>query len=177
MADVVRIRLARDTDLDAVMEVIGDGKRAIAELGIDQWQDGYPDAAAVRADIKRGTCYIAIDGSGRPLGTLALLFGADTDYEAAGMPWLNTRYPYAAIHRCAVATGAGGHGVMSGMFNRALAIARAHGSGSVRCDTHPDNIRMRGFLAKQGFIELGEFNLVSHGSGSDSRRIAYEKPL
>ena len=37
-----RIRQATPDDIDAIMAVFAQARAAIAVLGIDQWQDGYP---------------------------------------------------------------------------------------------------------------------------------------
>lgn len=174
--DIV-IRLARTDEAERVMRVLEDGKRSIARLGIEQWQHGYPDLAAAEGDIAARACWVAEADDGRLLGTLALRFGADPDYEAAGITWPNGALPYAAIHRCATAADALGRGVMGTMFAHAEDAARHQGAASIRVDTHPGNTAMRGFLAKQGFTELDAFDLVSHGVPTDRRRIAYEKPL
>ena len=34
------IRLAGVSDVDAIMNIVGQAQQALAELGIDQWQDG-----------------------------------------------------------------------------------------------------------------------------------------
>ena len=173
----MHIRLALPDELDAIMGVIEDGKRSIARLGIEQWQHGYPDAAAISGDIEAEACWVAESADGKLLGTHALRFGTDEDYEAAGVAWLNTDRPYAAIHRCATAADALGHGVMSALFAHAETVARQQEAASVRVDTHPGNTVMQSFLAKQGFTKLSAFDLVSHGTPTDRRRIAYEKLL
>ena len=173
----LNIRRARGDEVAAVMAVIEDGKRSIARLGIEQWQHGYPDAAAIEDDIAAGACWVAESGDGKLLGTHALLFGADEDYEASDIAWLNDGCPYAAIHRCATAADALGHGVMSALFAHAQEVARERAVASIRIDTHPGNTTMRAFLGKQGFTELEAFDLVSHGVPADRRRIAFEKLL
>lgn len=174
------MRRAEAADTDRVLAILEDGKRQIAGLGIDQWQGGYPDRAAVEQDIDAGTCWIAEDAAGAAVGTLALVFDADASYEQARVPWLTASGAgtpaYAAIHRCATASRALGRGVMGSMFEQAAAIARAAGRSGIRIDTHPGNRAMRGFIAKQGYTEVGVIELEPRAGAEGSRtRIAYEK--
>lgn len=174
------MRLAKPEDCGRVLEVLDDGRRAIAQLGISQWQDGYPEPAVVEEDIQLGACYVAEDTEHGIVGTLALRLDRDADYLAAdSLGWLTLDPdagdpPYASVHRCAVAEGMAGQGVMSFMFSQVKAIVREAGRESIRIDTHPGNTAMRGFLASQGFAEIGPFELVTH-AGSDPARVAYEK--
>ena len=179
------IRLTGACEAAAVMEVLDGGRAAIAQLGLEQWQHGYPNLDSVTADITAGRCLVAEDtASGALLGTCALCLERDADYTAAaqaGVPWLTDSFvdpvPYAAVHRCATAAAARRRGVMAALIADVSARALAAGRVSLHMDTHPDNVRMRGFLASQGFTELGAFEMVDHAVPTDTLRIAYEKML
>lgn len=183
MANVLQMRPAREEEAARVAEILEDGKRTIAQFGIEQWQRGYPNIESVRADIATGSCYVAQDPSGALVGTLALLGGIDPEYCRAQVPWLTPNpfegegeAPYLAIHRSATAAEALGSGVMGFMFDAAEAIARERGARSIRIDTHPGNRAMRGFIAKQGYTEVGVIELEPRAGAEGSRtRIAYEK--
>lgn len=182
------IRRAREGEAASVMAVLEDGRRAIAELGIAQWQDGYPDLAVVERDIAQGFCWVAEGDAAAEralMGTCAICFGRDADYAAAereGVRWLTAddgsdSVPYAAVHRCAVAAGDGRRGVMGALLLSAVHLCRREGCASIRMDTHPGNVRMRGFLKKHGFTELGAYHMVDHPVPGDDVRIAYERVL
>lgn len=181
MTNQLTMRRARPDEAGRVMEIIDDGKRAIALLGIEQWQFGYPNLEGITQDIANGFCYVAEDAEGALLGTLALCGGPDPEYSQADLPWLTHRaddgtVPYLAIHRCASAAEAAHRGVATFMFTQAEAIAREQGGLSLRIDTHPKNIRMRSFLPKLGYGEIGGFELkTKHNGETDLYRIAYEK--
>lgn len=181
MKDTLTMRRAHAEEAARVAEILEDGKRSIARFGIAQWQNGYPNIEAVRADIERDACYVAEDESGALVGTLALLGGVDAEYCRAQVGWLTENpqaepVPYLAIHRCATAANALERGVMAFMFSQSEEIARAAGALSIRIDTHPGNRAMRGFLAKQGYTELSPFELTQKGdTETDLTRIAYEK--
>lgn len=183
MAHELHMRLARAEEAGRVTEILEDGKRSIARFGIEQWQHGYPNRKAVERDIAAGACYVAEDGTGALLGSLALLAGVDAEYCRAQVGWLTDNpfegagdAPYLAIHRCATAAEALERGVMGFMFEQAEQIARERGLHSIRIDTHPGNVAMRSFLTKRGFTELSPFELTQKGdTETDLTRIAYEK--
>jgi len=172
-------RAAEPADLAAVMAVLADGRRSIAELGIDQWQGGYPDRATVEEDIRLGACRVAVE-DGEITATLALRFEEDADYEASRVAWLTgddgAELRYAAIHRVATARRALGRGVMAALFAYAADEAAAAGCESLRADTHPGNTAMRSFLARQGFEERGSLRLARADDG-DPVRVACERAL
>lgn len=183
MANMLQVRPARAEEAERVAEILEDGKRTIAQFGIEQWQHGYPNIESVKADIATGSCYVAEDADGALVGTLALLSGIDPEYCRARIAWLTDNpceqdgeAPYLAIHRSATAAEALGRGVMGAMFTAAEQIARDRGALSIRIDTHPGNRAMRGFLAKQGFCEIAPIELTQKGDDeTDLTRIAYEK--
>ena len=45
------IRSANSGDLSRILEIYGAAKQSLRAMGIDQWQDGYPNADSVRTDI------------------------------------------------------------------------------------------------------------------------------
>ena len=48
------IRRATHSDLEAIMTIVHSAQLYLAELGIDQWQDGYPEREVIVADIDTG---------------------------------------------------------------------------------------------------------------------------
>lgn len=180
------IRRAAPDEAEAVLAVLEDGRRAIARLGIGQWQHGYPDLGAVRADIAAGECWVAVGDAAAEhafMGACAICLGRDADYvsaEAQGVRWLTADSgagdpPYVSVHRCAVAAGDGRRGVMGALLLSAVHLCRDAGRTGIRMDTHPGNVRMRGFLEKHGFTELGPYRMVGHPAAGDEVRIAYER--
>ena len=45
---------ATEADLQAVIELVAQGRAALARQGVDQWQDGYPSPETIRRDLLRG---------------------------------------------------------------------------------------------------------------------------
>ena len=179
MADIA-IRRAHEGDIPSVEHVLREGKAAIAELGISQWQHGtYPNHEDVARDVAQGHCYLAEDETGAALGTIALSFDGDPTYDAIDGAWLtqttSANARYATIHRTAVDRAAARRGVMSALFAEAERLSRATDCESMRADTHPGNTPMRGLLEREGFTACGTILLTR--DDPDPVRVAYEKVL
>lgn len=182
MTDTLIMRRATPAEAPRVMDILNDGKRAIARFGIAQWQQGYPNIASVEADLAADACWVAVDAAGALVGTLALHAEPDPEYVSPEIAWLTPNTDadgtptYLAIHRCATAAGALKRGVMGFMFDEAAQLARAAGRRSLRVDTHPGNVAMRAFLERHGFTQIQEFELKTKGDAeTDLTRIAYER--
>lgn len=160
----ITIRQTLDSDVAAAEACLSDGKRALAAMGIPQWQDEYPNRIDIEADRAQGASYVAVDDDGTVLGVMALSFDGEETYDAIDGAWLtestSRAATYAVIHRCAVSAQA----------------ARGRGALSMRIDTHERNVPMRGLVGKLGYERCGVITLPYEG-GRDPLRIAYEKVL
>ena len=179
-------RFATDKDIDALWAILQDGIATIGELGITQWQFGYPNRDVVARDISRGHALLCEDPStGEILGGLALVFDAEADYNAPTERWLTPnpaegeKPVYAVIHRNAIARSAARQGIMKELFAEAERIAREAGRASMRVDTHPQNVNMRGLLESLGYTCCGDHPLTPNGGEppEDLVRVGYEKLL
>ena len=64
----LKLRKAHQADLPAIMEIIHQAQQSLAEQGVDQWQDGYPDEAAILRDMEKGYCHVAVELPDKILG-------------------------------------------------------------------------------------------------------------
>lgn len=168
------VRVATETDLDALVKIYEDGRRSIASLGIDQWQDGYPSHDVIEADVARGALYVACDDE--ELASAAVLLPPpEPDYDVIDGGWLTETENYAVIHRIASDADYRGKGASSALLDALVKIAENDGRLSVRMDTHRGNTVMQGFLERHGFEKCGLIAL-SHGDG-DRVRVAYERRI
>ena len=84
---------ATEADLQAVIELVAQGRAALARQGVDQWQDGYPSPETIRRDLLRGDGRIVrIDGAAAAYA--AFVFDGEPAYDrieeggwAAGWSW------------------------------------------------------------------------------------------
>lgn len=161
------------------MEILADGRSALAISGINQWQGGYPQRDVVEQDVFRGESY-AVEADDKSLIASAMIsFRGEKDYlwieEGAWLTDTCVEPPvYVVVHRVAVDTSRKGKGVASFILRNAEKLAATNKRLSVRIDTHADNTPMRNLLKKKGYTPCGKIH-ITHDEGLDSARIAYEK--
>ena len=145
-----KIRQAMPEDLDAIMAVFAQARAAIAALGIDQWQDGYPAASHIEEDMQHGVAYVLCEGKAVQ-GYFAMLQDPEptykTIYEGA---WLHDG-AYMTVHRVAMSDALRGKGAAAEAMAYVVARALRAGLQSVRIDTHEGNLRMRNSLRSKTF--------------------------
>ena len=168
----MEIRKSICIDTGALMALFDEARTTIAQLGIDQWQAGYPSLEVVDEDIALERSYaVIIDGQLR--GTFVLIEDGEPTYDKIyDGAWEsgNESRDYVAIHRVAVSVAVRGKGISTSIISYAEAHARALGRASLRIDTHTGNVVMRRMLEKHGFRYCGVIYLEN-----GSPRVAYEK--
>ena len=169
---MVEIKKSTQADLDALMPIFEEARGTIAKLGIDQWQDGYPNRPVIEEDIALGRSY-AVWVDGRLCGTFVLVDDGEVTYDKIyDGHWLtgDDSADYLAIHRVAISVAKRGSGISGAIIGFAEEVARTFGRASLRIDTHEGNVVMRRMLEKNGFAHCGTIYLLSGAS-----RVAYEK--
>lgn len=165
------IRSARREDIDAIMHIVGDAQQALAELGIDQWQDGYPSQDIILNDIGEGVGYVAVDDNDTPIAYAAILFTEEPAYrQIADTEW-NTSSDYVVVHRLCVSRTARRQGLAERVMHYAADLATRRSVDGFRVDTHEGNVRMLSMLRKLGFQPTGT---IYYPSG---KRIAFDLKL
>ncbi|MBQ8187227.1 MAG: GNAT family N-acetyltransferase [Clostridia bacterium] len=170
----MEIRKTTTADLDAVMEILNEARRTIAQLGIDQWQDGYPTADVILDDIAKDRSRVMVK-DGEIIGTFAVLDDGESTYdEIHGGHWItgDENRAYIAVHRVAVSVRSRGTGASAELVKYAADTALSLGMKSVRIDTHEGNVVMRRMLEKNGFTHCGTICLEN-----GDPRVAYEKTV
>ena len=158
-------------DVPAVMEIIHQAQESLRLLGIDQWQNGYPDEETIRGDIARGYGYVLAEGKSVAATAAISLDGEPTYRVISGGRWPSSG-TNGVIHRVAAAEDRRGRGLASELFRQASRICLENGVYTLRADTHRGNLPMQGALAKNGFCRCGVIFLAD-----GSERLAYEKVL
>lgn len=167
----MEIRQAKSQDHKAIMRLINQAKAYFKAASIDQWQDGYPNEEGIRNDISLGHSYVLIDHD-QVIGTFYFAIENEPDYALIRNGHWLTSSPYAVVHRVVVDSKYKGMGLAKLMLDYAITISQAHNIGSIRMDTHKDNLSMQRFLTKNGFTFCGDITLLRGG-----HRIAFEKIL
>lgn len=170
----MEIRRTEMSDLEALMPIFDEARATIASLGIDQWQNGYPNRAVITADVDGSQSYcILVDGE--ICGTFALIRDGEPTYnEIFDGEWLtgDGREHYFAIHRVAISVKCRGKGISTAIISYCAEEAKKANKISLRIDTHRGNVVMRKMLEKHGFSHCGTIYLES-----GDERVAYEKMI
>ena len=160
--------------LEDMCRITQQAKTQLKNMGLDQWQKGYPSKEVWEADIAANTAWLAIEND-FVLGVFAFQTTPDVSYGEIDGAWLSD-IPYASMHRVCVADESKGKGVAGAMFEFGFQIARELGFQSMRIDTHADNLPMQKALKKAGFLPCGTIKLVG-GCEDGDERVAFEKLL
>lgn len=159
-----KIRPARMKDLPQILDLYAKAREFMREMGNPhQWRDNYPSGSLIGQDIQSGKSYVCCDRE-EIIGVFYFSAReADPDYESlAEGAWMDED-PYGVIHRIAVSSKQ--RGVAA--FCVRWCLKRC---SNIRIDTHEDNIPMRKFLRKMGFVYCGKLRLED-----GSLRRAYQK--
>ncbi len=162
-------RLAEKKDVDKIVEIIAGAVKRLAQAGINQWQNGYPNREVVIADIEKGFGRVVCKGD-EILIYGALVYSGEKAYDdLKGGEWLMDTQDYATIHRvCVVNNGVGkGYGKIFMTFAEEEVKKTFR---SIRIDTHPDNKIMQSMVKSLNYSYCGTVMY-------ESLRLAYEKLL
>ena len=161
----MEIRLAFPNEVDAIMQVIEEAKKCLADAGSTQWQNGYPDADTIIEDIISGQAYVALD-EGDLLAYAAVTKSPEKAYEAIyDGNWEGKEAEYLVFHRIAVASDVQGKGVAQTFLE---GLIEGFDYLDFRSDTHAQNKVMQHIFEKLGFKQVGKVPV-------DGERLAYQK--
>ncbi|QIL46427.1 GNAT family N-acetyltransferase [Vagococcus coleopterorum] len=163
---------AKETDKQEILDIFQQGVAYFKNLGVDQWQDGYPSMAVVESDIKLGQCYIAKEQE-QIRGVIVVTAVPESDYEQLNKGAWRYDEPYTAIHRLAINKDFPAQGLSQKLLAYAEEITVGLGRQVIRVDTHEDNKGMQHILKKQGYQLIGDLTLSDDGG----ERIALDKKL
>lgn len=171
----MEIKLAQQTDIKQIMEVISDAKSLLKKSGSMQWNtpDGYPNEDVFINDIKKDNLYALWDND-ILVGIMACVTGIDENYEEIEGNWI-TNGPYLTIHRIAIRKEYYHTKSSHKLINYAINLAKELHCISIKVDTHPLNIPMQKLLLFFNFIHCGTITLKR--SKIDNLRLAYELKL
>ncbi|MDD3000771.1 MAG: GNAT family N-acetyltransferase [Candidatus Riflebacteria bacterium] len=167
----MNIRFSSLNDLDQILAIVAQAQKWLKENKINQWQNGYPNKESIEQDIAAKYCYVAVEG-GKIIATVSLVVEPDINYfKIYEGKWL-TDNKYISIHRIAVEQSYKNTQTASQIINFAQELAKSKNCGSLRVDTHEDNIAMQKFVLKNKFTYCGIIYLQD-----GAKRLAYEKVL
>lgn len=157
------IRKAVIEDVPVIMRLIDEARAIMRSCGnVNQWIDGYPSQDTIENDIASGHCYVCVEPDGEIIASFAFIPSPEPTYkEIYDGQWLDDK-PYHVVHR--LASTASSHGVFNDVMDYCLAVA-----GTLRIDTHRDNVIMRHVIDRYGFTYCGIIYLAN-----GDERLAYQ---
>ena len=145
----------RKPELDEVFTIYQHYVRVIAsmqEQGIDQWDDLYPNAAVIAADIEAGDLWVG-EEDGKLICAFAVNSECEEDYDVC--PWVYPDEPYIVVHRLAVNPQYRRQGVARNAMEFVEAEAKEKGIRTIRLDTFCGNPIGAALYASLGFKVIG----------------------
>mgnify|MGYP000843604390 FL=1 len=171
-------------DVERILEIIEKAKIELRKLGLDQWQNGYPDREVIENDVKNGISYVLEDIEKNEnelksenfikiLGTIVLSPKKEEPYSKIEGKWI-TDDDYIVIHRLAVDSETKNKGIATKILEFSEKECIKNKILSIKADTHGNNEPMKRFLEKNRFSYCGVIYLDREPDVGE-KRIAYEK--
>ncbi|GFZ27580.1 GNAT family N-acetyltransferase [Lactobacillus corticis] len=172
---LIYIQPAAEADLAEIMAIMQDAKAFLKSSGSSQWQNGYPDTAAIKNDLVHSAGWL-LKVNGETAGYLAAITDGEPTYKAiTGGSWQNDQDPYVTIHRLAVKSRYRGQHLTSYFFASIISLMLQEGFHNFRIDTSPVNQPMQQAALSQGFKLRGHILVATDPDSPD--RLAYELNL
>ncbi len=168
-------RKSEEKDIDKIVEILEKAKIEIKKLGINQWQNGYPNRDVILSDIKNGNSYI-IEDEEKIVATAALIFEKESPYSNISEGKWITDSDYSVIHRIAVDSELKNRGYSSKLLKKLEEVSKEKLVYSIKIDTHEDNKPMQRLLEKNWYVYCGIIYLDKEPSIGE-KRLAFEKVL
>lgn len=170
----MKIRLSKIEDIPQIMEIIKDAKALLKSLQIDQWQNGYPNAAQVENDIQNNESYIVFNDANKIVATSMFTLRKEPTYkEVIDGKWIvSENEKYGVIHRMAIKKEYRKCGLATFMFHEFHLQLLEKNIKSLKIDTHEDNMGMQSLLKKLGYTYCGIIY-----TSYNAKRLAFEKVI
>jgi ribosomal protein S18 acetylase RimI-like enzyme len=166
----MRIRLATQDDLPALMALVRRVVPLMLAAGNRQWDEGYPNEPVFERDIALEQLWVAETENGIA-GVAALTMDQEPEYAQAN--W-DMSAKALVVHRLAVDPAFRGAGVASALMQKAEEVAVEREFAVVRVDTNTENAATQRLFPKLGYRLAGEIGL---GMRPGLRFFCYEKPI
>ncbi|AMD94313.1 GNAT family N-acetyltransferase [Leptotrichia sp. oral taxon 847] len=174
----MNFRKSEPKDVTRILEIIEMAKEELKKMGLNQWQNGYPNRDSIESDIKKGISYVLetqIDRENKVVATIALSPEKEAPYSKIDGKWL-TFGDYVVIHRIAVDKNVKNQGIATKLLEFSQDVCLKNNIFSLRADTHENNEPMKKILEKQQFKYCGVI-FLDREPDIGAKRIAFEKIL
>ena len=186
-------RVATREDVPRLQQLLADGRRTMAKLGVKEGTKRYPSSRRLLRAVDAGSVYVVVSnpawlgvdegeaptepkGESRIIGMFDVDVEGDAAYEEGrGLTWITEGDGnYGALHWVNVAPSARRCGVGAYILGTAQRIARDAGCHNLCCDVYEANAPMRDLLVREGWTVAGTIALRDW-HGHESHRLIYEK--
>ncbi len=168
----MKLRLSATKDIPSIIEIIDDAKALLKSLGINQWQNGYPNQEQIKNDIANNESYVVIKNN-EIIGTTMFTLRKEPTYkDVIDGKWIinESEKPYGVIHRLATSKKFRKQGIAEFIFNEFHQQLKEKNIQSLKIDTHEENIGMQSLIKKLGYQYCG----IIYTNYGD-KRLAFEK--
>ena len=170
----MKIKLSTLENIPEIMTIIKDAKELLASLKIDQWQNGYPNAAQVEQDILKGESYVVLSDENQVIATSMFTTNKEPTYQIIeeGSWKVDESKNYGVIHRMAIKKEYRKQGLATLLFDEFHQQLKSKNIQSLKIDTHEENLGMQALIKKIGYQYCG---IIYTNYGA--KRLAFEKVL
>ena len=156
----VSVRGAHEDDLPRVAELLRECVAGMHARGIDQWDEAYPTAVTLAADIRARALYVASTEQRPVAGAFAL--GERQEPEYAAVPWTVGASRVCVLHRLMVHPSCQARGLGPLLMRFAEARARRLGYEAMRLDAFTGELAIAAPLRGPRLSRRGRRH-VQHG--------------
>ena len=156
------IRLAINDEIQAISELAKVVRADMWNNGLEQWTGNYPAYENFYQDYANIGLYVLVK-DGLIIGSVSIFVENEVAYHE--VVWEKDKS--LVVHRIIVDPAKQGQGYGKQLIEFALAMAKQGGFGSVKIDTHPDNLKMQKLLKSMNFSYRGYLSSIN--------RLAFEK--
>lgn len=155
----MKIRQAKKTDLNAIMEVYDSCVKGMIKLGIDQWDETYPNREIIQQDLLIGDYYVGIIENEIVAG---IKIDTVQDPTYLTINWADKTNNFMVVHRLCSKTKVWSQGIGKKMMDFAESLAKKNNCVSMRLDTYINNPKAIAFYKRIGYNQLGDIKLKPH---------------
>ena len=170
----MKIKLSTLENIPEIMTIIKDAKELLASLKIDQWQNGYPNAAQVEQDILKGESYVVLSEENQVIATSMFTTNKEPTYQIIEeCTWkVDESKNYGVMHRMAIKKEYRKQGLATLLFDEFHQQLKSKNIESLKIDTHEENLGMQALIKKIGYQYCG---IIYTNYGA--KRLAFEKVI
>ena len=170
----MKIKLSTLENIPEIMTIIKDAKELLASLKIDQWQNGYPNAAQVEQDILKGESYVVLSDENQVIATSMFTTNKEPTYQIIeeGSWKVDESKNYGVIHRMAIKKEYRKQGLATLLFDEFHQQLKSKNIQSLKIDNHEENLGMQALIKKIGYQYCG---IIYTNYGA--KRLAFEKVI